>query len=605
MSKISVSIITINQLVRFQCIKVLHEMIKKQTYSNIIEWVIVEGSDSKEKADLNKENILNFKKECNININYIEYTGPKKLGGLRNLGNTTCKGDIIVCMDDDDYYPPQRVEEAVAKLSTSSCDIGGVSDVYLYDFFMDKLYKFKGFMEYHSTNNCMAFKRDYVKKYKHDENVHVGEERSFTNEFRIPLVKLDSRKTIIAISHNFNTFNKRELCLGGSLKTLHTLVEIEEPITNYIDPEIYYKMKANFYVEEDSIYDIAYLLGGFTLKFNPKDKCLTEAEVGIVKLMEYFKSKDMKTVVYGDFETPNINYEETNLIYNGVTYIHWKKFPFNHTFKTLILGRSNGFLSGALFPIKAEKIYLDLHDNVFGNNEMITFYKKYGYKVNKIFFKSIFHKNEFEKLLGTVENYEIISNGIRIDKFAKNIENVQRNPYRFCYNNFYDRGIEYLLRDIFTIIKKIEPRAELHIYTGMDMISDTNFKNKMSDLFINHGVGEHGKQSVDIIAREKHMSCFELYISNIVNEVDCISIKESIVAGCIPLIANFGVFIEREGIKFDINHEDQKGLQKIALNILNLIKDQNKLNEIRELYKKSPTILSWEQVGDLWMKAMR
>jgi hypothetical protein len=57
-----------------------------------------------------------------------------------------------------------------------------------------------------------------------DPEIQVGEERSFTHEFTIPLVKFDSRKTIIAISHNFNTFNKRELCLGGTLKTLNTLL---------------------------------------------------------------------------------------------------------------------------------------------------------------------------------------------------------------------------------------------------------------------------------------------------------------------------------------------------------------------------------------------
>ena len=139
----SVSIITITQFVRFASIKVLFEMIKRQTFKNIIEWVIVEGSQTKEDANNNKELLKQFineiKSQINYNINYIEYSG-QKLGGLRNLGNSSCIGDIIVCLDDDDYYPPQRIEEAVNKLSTSPCLIGGVSDVYLYDFFVNKLF---------------------------------------------------------------------------------------------------------------------------------------------------------------------------------------------------------------------------------------------------------------------------------------------------------------------------------------------------------------------------------------------------------------------------------------------------------------------------------
>ena len=83
------------------------------------------------------------------------------------------------------------------------------------------------------------------------------------------------------------------------------------------------------------------------------------------------------------------------------------------------------------------------------------------------------------------------------------------------------------------------------------MIVDEEFKKKMLKLFAIEGVCEHGAQPVEIIAREKHMSCFELYVSNIINEVDCISIRESVVAGCIPLLANFGIFTEREGYKFD------------------------------------------------------
>jgi hypothetical protein len=56
-------------------------------------------------------------------------------------------------MDDDDYYTNDRVEHAVTKLSSSKALIAGCSAVLIYDYFLDKLYKFKQFGPNHSTNN--------------------------------------------------------------------------------------------------------------------------------------------------------------------------------------------------------------------------------------------------------------------------------------------------------------------------------------------------------------------------------------------------------------------------------------------------------------------
>lgn len=577
----TVSIITITQYIRFSSLKVLYEMIKRQTYKNILEWVIVEGTQDKENANKNKELIKEFTNQIKeFKINYIEYSG-QKLGGLRNLGNNACTGDIIVCLDDDDYYPETRIEEAVTKLTNSNCLIGGVSDVYLYDFFVNRLYKFKGFMEYHSTNNCMAYKKEYLITNKHDPEIQVGEERSFTHEFTIPLVKLDSRKTIIAISHNFNTFNKRELCLGGTLKILNTLTEINEPITNYIEPDIYEMMKKIYYKEEDSPYDLVYFLGYLSTGFHPKDTNLENSDYAIVKLCETIQKQGLNVAIYGEFDLDN------DYTYNNVHYIHWKKFPYNHRFKILVLGKSTGLMNTLPFDVKANKIYWDSFDNPVNNNLVIDLYKNNKNRIDKIFFKSFFHYRQSEQYLGEITNYELIPTGIRP---MQNKYNVERQRYRFVYDACYDRGLEFIITGIFSVIKKIEPRAELHVYGGMDNIKDEQFKNKMIMLFSECGVTDHGKQSFDVVMREKYMSEFHIYISNIINEVECQTIKESIVAGCIPLTVNFGVFMETEGIKFVTNHEDPKLLQRCALEILKLAKDTNKLEEIRTQFKKSPTI---------------
>jgi glycosyltransferase involved in cell wall biosynthesis len=255
-----VSLITVTQFVRFDCLLILYELIQSQTYNNILEWVIVEGSRNAEDGLENKMNIQtlihyhynsmnndnnnNIKTVKRFNIVYLDYSG-KKLSDLRNLGNDACKGDIIVCMDDDDYYPPERVQHAVESLENSPCLIAGCTDVYMYDYFLEKLYKFKGFHSYHSTNNVMAFKRKYLQKHRHESGLDRAEEVSFTNSFTAPMVQLNAKKSIIISSHNCNTFSKRRMCVSSSLGTNPVLDEVDKCIFHYIPANIFNKIHSN------------------------------------------------------------------------------------------------------------------------------------------------------------------------------------------------------------------------------------------------------------------------------------------------------------------------------------------------------------------------
>ena len=99
------------------------------------------------------------------------------------------------------------------------------------------------------------------------------------------------------------------------------------------------------------------------------------------------------------------------------------------------------------------------------------------------------------------DKFNIIMNGIRIDNFKIN-NNYIRNPYRFCYCSCYTRGLEIILEKIWPIIYNKEPKAELHIYYGMDYIYDDKYKLKMNLLMSQHGVMDHGRQPIDIIIRE-------------------------------------------------------------------------------------------------------
>lgn len=227
---LTASIITITQYKKKEFIKNLCNLIRDQDYSNIIEWVIVEGSRSKYYKELNKKEInILIESNKDIKIKYIYPSLIWNIGSLRNIGNKSCKGDIIVCMDVQDYYPTNRVSHCVDKLIETDLEIAGCSNMYMYDYNYEKLYKFDGF-ENHSTNNCMAFKKTYLKQHRHDINILYEVESSFTNNFTVEMAALDPNKCIIT-SMPVNNYE------------IYNLFEIDKDISYFIPNNIYSNIK--------------------------------------------------------------------------------------------------------------------------------------------------------------------------------------------------------------------------------------------------------------------------------------------------------------------------------------------------------------------------
>jgi len=589
----TVSIVTITQLKRFPCVEVLKEMIQSQTYKNIIEWVIVEGSPTEEECKENASKIQTLQHD-KIKILYLEKVQGEKLGALRNKGNKACSGDITVVMDDDDYYPIERVEHAVEMLQSSPRLIAGCSDMYIYDYTLEKLCKFKKFGENHSVNSCFAWKKKYLENHSHDETKNTGEEPSFTNDFQEPLIQLDASKTIIQSSHLSNTYNKREIITGGIARINNSVSEVNIPVTNVIKEPFFSKLKNIFYNEEKSKYDIVYFAGGYSIKWDPAAKTLTGSEQAIVLLSTNWQKLGKKVAVYGNIS------EGTH---DGVDYFDWKKFPFHHIHNTVILWRVYGILCAGPFPLKANRVWFDLHDGIV-IKEFLENWFRYGSKVNKVFFKSNYHKELFDKSVRTrlaPERTVIVPNGVRLEEFSKNPEGVQRNPYRFCYCSCYTRGLLPILKGLWPIIMKIEPRAELHVYYGMDSVVDKEFKKLMSELLASPGVMDHGRQPMEMIRREKYMSNFHLYLTNSDAEIDCINIRESCLTGAIPILSNHGIFKERDGIHIEIDETNQASYINAALKVLELMKDPG-LEVYRNNLKNSKTLISWSDVAAKWLE---
>ena len=102
-----------------------------------------------------------------------------KLGRKRNFMHEKTKGEIIVYMDDDDYYPPDRVNHAVNRLrAVPRAMAAGSSIVYIYFNDLDKIYQFGPYGPMHATAGTFAFRRELLQETRYDDNAEISRRKS-------------------------------------------------------------------------------------------------------------------------------------------------------------------------------------------------------------------------------------------------------------------------------------------------------------------------------------------------------------------------------------------------------------------------------------------
>ena len=177
--------------------------IERQLYpKDKIEWIIIDdGTDKIE--DLVKH--IPY-------VKYFKYDTKLTLGKKRNISHEKSIGDIIVYMDDDDYYPPERISHAVEKLQQNPNVLcAGSSEMYIYFKHIHKMYKFGPYAPNHATAATFAFKKELLLQTTYDELACVAEEKLFLKNYTIPIVQMDPMKTILVFSHVHNSFDKKML----------------------------------------------------------------------------------------------------------------------------------------------------------------------------------------------------------------------------------------------------------------------------------------------------------------------------------------------------------------------------------------------------------
>ena len=186
-------------------IETMFQCFQNQTYpKDRMEWIIIDDGTDKIKDLIDAANIPQIK--------YFALDEKMSLGAKRNYMHQKTSGSILVYMDDDDYYPPERVQHAVDRPQEKPEALcAGSSEIYVYFKHIQKMYQGGPYGPNHATAGTFAFRRELLAQSQYEDHAALAEEKAFLKNYTIPFVQLDPMKTILVFSHIQNTFDKRRL----------------------------------------------------------------------------------------------------------------------------------------------------------------------------------------------------------------------------------------------------------------------------------------------------------------------------------------------------------------------------------------------------------
>jgi glycosyltransferase involved in cell wall biosynthesis len=201
---------------------------ENQTYpKDRIEWIIIDDGTDKI-GDL----VSHISQ-----IQYFSYNEKMTLGKKRNLAHDKCTGSIVIYMDDDDYYPPERISHAVETLQKNPHALcAGSSIMHIYFKHIGQMIQFGPYGPNHATAATFAFRRELLLQSRYEETACVAEEKYFLKNYSVPFVQLDTMKTILVFSHVHNSFDKKKLLQQGENDYVkRTNIKVEDFVK---EPEI-------------------------------------------------------------------------------------------------------------------------------------------------------------------------------------------------------------------------------------------------------------------------------------------------------------------------------------------------------------------------------
>jgi len=197
----TVSIITL-LTGRRKFLPLLRACVSAQTYpADRVEWIILDDGDEDLSALFSGSSELYIRANKSLNI-----------GRKRQYACDIAGGEFLFFFDDDDLHFPHRVERGVAKLQKIGARmVAGNTRMLLADAQTEEVITVGPHHKNHATAGTMVFRKEFLKHSGFRPSDRSGEEMHFLMNWTIPVVQLDPRDSIVALSHDANTVSKRHL----------------------------------------------------------------------------------------------------------------------------------------------------------------------------------------------------------------------------------------------------------------------------------------------------------------------------------------------------------------------------------------------------------
>jgi hypothetical protein len=173
-----------------------------------LEWIIVDDGIDKIKDII--ENVPELKNDSRIK--YFELDEKKTIGFKRNYCVEKASNDFIVCMDDDDYYPPNSVTIRVVELLNSGKDCVTCSAIGCFEInkyvSMVNIPPHKLPFSHRISEASLAFKKSFWEEQKFSETSTHSEAIEFLNGRENKTLEISWEGVLVALLHNRNTSTK-------------------------------------------------------------------------------------------------------------------------------------------------------------------------------------------------------------------------------------------------------------------------------------------------------------------------------------------------------------------------------------------------------------
>ncbi len=141
-------------------------------------------------------------------IRYYHQTERLTIGKKRNILNQLAEGEYIVCMDDDDYYPPDKLSYTISEMQRHQVSFAGCDAIPIWYSSIDRVFMTSPLGKNNAVNGTFAYHRRFLSMHRYDDKSTTAEESGFLNGFTVPVLQLDPWRSILCISHNSNTYDK-------------------------------------------------------------------------------------------------------------------------------------------------------------------------------------------------------------------------------------------------------------------------------------------------------------------------------------------------------------------------------------------------------------